>query len=54
MIKMDDLKAQLAATEAEMEAAKAHLYRCDGALQVLKHLIAESEKPEDESHASNS
>lgn len=36
---LDELKEQLAQTEAELEASKAHVYRCDGAIQVLKHLI---------------
>lgn len=39
-INVNSLKEQLIATEAELESAKAHLYRCDGVVQMLKHLIA--------------
>lgn len=44
-ISVEDLKKQLAATESELEQAKAHVYRSDGAIQVLKHFIADAEKP---------
>ncbi len=40
---LDDLKKQLDSTEAEFEAAKAHVHRCDGAIQVLNHFIADEE-----------
>lgn len=38
---LETLKTQLATTEAELEQAKAHVYRADGAMQLLKHLIAQ-------------
>lgn len=34
-----------------MEQAKAHVYRLDGAIQVLKHLITIAEKSPDEQPA---
>ena len=45
-INLESLKTQLAQTEVELEQAKAHLYRCDGVVQMLKHLIAQAEIPE--------
>ena len=48
MSSLESLRKQLAETEAEWEQARAHLYRCDGAIQLLRHLIAESEKPAEE------
>lgn len=41
---IEKLKAQLAMTEAEFEVAKAHVSRCDGAIQMLKHLLFEAEE----------
>ena len=38
---IETLKTQLTNTEAELEQAKAHVYRADGAIQLLKHLIAQ-------------
>ncbi len=49
MITIESLREQLAATEIELEQAKAHLYRCDGSIQLLRHLISEAEKPENPS-----
>ena len=46
MVNVDALREQLTETEVEFEQAKAHLYRCDGSIQLLKHLIAQAEKPE--------
>ena len=43
---LDDLKKQLAASEAELEQAKAHVYRLDGAIQMLRHFISDAEKPD--------
>lgn len=40
---LDELKAQLAETENQHEAAKAVVYRTDGAVQMLRHIIAETE-----------
>ncbi len=40
---LDDLKKQLEATEQELEMAKAHVHRCDGAIQILKHFMADEE-----------
>ena len=45
---IDNLKAQLQDAEQELEVAKAHVYRCDGAIQLLKLQIAEAEKPEND------
>ena len=45
-VKVDALKEQLRNTEREMEEAKAHVYRADGAVQVLKHLISIAEAGE--------
>ena len=44
-MELDVLKEQLAHTEKEYETALAHLYRCDGAIQTLRHLIKELETP---------
>lgn len=41
----EDLEKQLAAFEVELEGAKAHIYRLDGAIQLLKNLLAQ-DKPE--------
>lgn len=43
-MKLDELKAQLATTENDMEQAKAAVYRCDGAIQILQHLIKEEQE----------
>ena len=45
---VDALKNQLTRTETDLELAKAHVYRCDGVVQMLKHFITltETEKPE--------
>ena len=47
-LSLESLKEQLAAVEQEMEQAKSHVYRCDGSIQLLRHLIkqAEAETPE--------
>lgn len=37
------LKEQLAHTESEFEQAKASLYRCDGVIALLKHMIKDAE-----------
>lgn len=37
---IDTLKKQLKSTETEFEQAKAHAYRCEGVIELLKHLIA--------------
>lgn len=39
MITLDELKQQLLSSEAELEAAKAAVYRLDGITQLLKHQI---------------
>lgn len=39
MITLDELKQQLASSEAELEAAKAAVYRGDGIIQLLKFQI---------------
>ena len=49
MINVESLREQLEATKAEFEEAKAHVYRCDGTIKLLLHLIAEAEKPENPS-----
>ena len=41
----DKLKATLVTAEQSLEEAKAVVYRCAGAVQLLKQLIAEDEKP---------
>ncbi len=41
---VDELKKQLEATKSEFEEVRARLYRCDGVIQLLTHLIAEEEK----------
>lgn len=40
---IDLLKKQLEHTKQEFEQAKAHVIRCDGAIQLLEHLIKEAE-----------
>lgn len=52
-VTLETLKAQLAQFEAQIKEAEANLYRLDGASQVLKHLIAEEEKPAEDSNPSN-
>ena len=42
------LDEQIAATETELENHKAAVYRCDGALQMLKHLRSLCEHVQDE------
>ena len=44
---VETLREQLASTELELENARAHVYRCDGAIQVLKHLITVAEDPDE-------
>ena len=43
---LEQLIKQLEASEAELEQAKAHVYRVDGAVQMLKHLIGQFQEPE--------
>ena len=43
---IEALQQQKQQTETELEHAKAAVYRCDGALQLLNHLIADAETPE--------
>ena len=38
-MELDTLVKQLEAAEQELEVAKSHVYRTDGAIQLLKHLI---------------
>lgn len=47
-VKLSDLKSQLEASQEELELAKAHVHRVDGAIQLLKHFIKteEDEVPE--------
>lgn len=47
-ITLETLKTQLAQFETQCKEAEANLYRLDGAIQVVKHLIAEEEKPSPE------
>lgn len=42
-ISREDLQKQLAHTQQEFENAKASAYRADGVIQMLQHLIAETE-----------
>lgn len=41
------LQEQLVASEAELEQAKATIYRLDGIIALLKHLIKKAETPAD-------
>lgn len=41
---MDNLVEQLNAYENQLEAAKANVYRLDGIIQFIKHLIEEEAK----------
>lgn len=45
-LNLKTLRDQLVKSEQELEQVKAVFYRVDGAIQVLKSLIAEAEKPE--------
>lgn len=47
MITKESLQAQLDSSERELEAAKATVYRLDGIIQLLKHQVAEFDKPEE-------
>ena len=40
---LKELKEQLAHTEQEFETALAQCHRCDGAIQMIQHLINEAE-----------
>lgn len=42
-ISLEELQSQLASTEIELEHAKSHVSRCDGAIQLLKHFIKEAQ-----------
>lgn len=53
MITKDELQKQIVATEAELEQVKSHLYRCDGAIQVLKHLLKTFDKADEVDDGSN-
>lgn len=44
MLTIEDLKQQLASSEAELENAKSHVYRLDGITQLLKHQIKTAEE----------
>lgn len=44
-LSLESLKEQLKSVEAEQEGAKAHLYRTDGVIQLLKHQITSLETP---------
>mgnify|MGYP001577740648 CR=1 FL=1 len=48
---LDDLKKQLENTELEFEQAKAHVHRCDGAVQILRHFIKELEAESTHDHS---
>lgn len=45
---IDKLKEQLAKLESEFKVCESTLYRIDGAIQVVKQLIVEAEKPKEE------
>lgn len=47
-ITLETLKTQLAQFEAQCKEAESNLYRLDGAIQVVKHLIAEESKAVEE------
>lgn len=51
---LESLKKQLAETELEFEKARAHMYRCDGVVQLLKYQITEAEKSEKPSEDTSS
>lgn len=38
-ISVEELNEQLESAQLELEAAKAHVYRCDGAIQALEHIL---------------
>lgn len=40
---IQDIRDRIAQVEQEFEAAKSHVFRCDGALQVLRHQLAQLE-----------
>ena len=42
-MELAELKEQLAHTEHEFEVALAQCHRCDGAIQMIRHLINEAE-----------
>ncbi len=44
-MEIEVLKDQLSQRELEAEQARAYVYRCDGAIQVLKYLISLEEAP---------
>ena len=50
-LSLDTLVKQLDAAERELEVAKSHVYRTDGAIQLLKHLITQcTAEPEKEAN----
>lgn len=50
-ITRQELVDQLAHTEVELENAKSIVYRCDGVIQLLKHLISEIDNGEKDAPA---
>lgn len=44
-VNLDLLKSQLTQAEEEFKQIERTIYRLDGAIQTLKHLISEAEKP---------
>lgn len=53
-ISIEVLKDQLAKSEQEHEIARSYVYRCDGAIQILKHLISLAETKEESKAAEES
>lgn len=45
---LEKLETLLTQAKADLESAKANLYRLDGAISVLNHLIEEEKKPSEE------
>lgn len=50
-VSISELETQLAHTEQELELAKSHVHRCDGAIQLLKHLIEGAKKASQDKEA---
>lgn len=50
---LETLRENLKALENDFEAAKASLYRIDGAVQYARHLVTEAEKSVDPTDATS-
>lgn len=48
MTEIERIKERIAAIAAEQQQAQVNWHRCDGALQVLRHMLGEAMRQEDQ------